>query len=348
MKKTTLISALIFFMLILPAMAEKSKFTISGYGELHYNHKKADGKTSNKLDFHRFVLFFGHQWSEKWSFHSEIELEHNYVKSGQGELELEQAYVQYTPNDFINFRAGVILPDVGLLNTMHEPPLFLSVERPDYNKYIIPTTWFGNGAVITATTGDLRASLTIMEGLKEDSLSLSSGIRGARQKGFKSDVNNPLFSLAINYTGIPGLYAGGSYTSVRTSMDGEKVDVKLYEAHFKYEAHNIHSVLEIGKIDYSNGVLRESTGFYFDLGYNIGSLFNTEVKIIPWVRYTVYNTASEAQGVDDKAYRVKKWLAGVSVKPISSVVIKGEYGIEKKGIDEKKTNYLNFGVGYMF
>ena len=40
--------------------------------------------------------------------------------------------------DFNKLKAVVLLPTVGLINEYHEPPLFLSVERPLYNKYIIP------------------------------------------------------------------------------------------------------------------------------------------------------------------------------------------------------------------
>ena len=45
--------------------------TLGGYGELHWNTEK------QAMDFHRFVLFLGHIWDERWSFKSEIELEHN-------------------------------------------------------------------------------------------------------------------------------------------------------------------------------------------------------------------------------------------------------------------------------
>jgi len=131
-------------------------YSIGGYGELHYNRSQsgADAATT-KLDFHRFIIFYGYSFSEKWSFKSEVELEHNFVADGDGELELEQAFVNYH-TDKIGFQVGVILPSVGLINEYHEPPLFLSVERPDYSKYVIPTTWFGNGAAVYGTMAGVR------------------------------------------------------------------------------------------------------------------------------------------------------------------------------------------------
>ena len=140
------------------ALSQDEFFTpgssIGGYGELHWNQNFdfENEQTKNTLDFHRFIMYYGYNWSEKWSFKSEVELEHNTVipkdtdtdglnsvttKTGELELELEQAFVNYHNGNW-GFQGGVILPSVGLLNEYHEPPLFLSVERPDYNKRIIP------------------------------------------------------------------------------------------------------------------------------------------------------------------------------------------------------------------
>ena len=114
------------------------KATLGGYGELHYNYSKEGSEPAQKtLDFHRFVVYVGYAWTDKWSLRSEIELEHNYVKDGQGELQLEQAYIEYHHAREIGFQIGVILPSVGLINEYHEPVNFLSVERPEYASKII-------------------------------------------------------------------------------------------------------------------------------------------------------------------------------------------------------------------
>ena len=114
--------------------------SIGGYGELHYNHSAKEGSDPTKvLDFHRFIIYYAASFTEKWSFFSEVELEHNFVSDGEGELELEQAFVEYR-GEKGGLKGGVILPSVGLINEYHEPPLFLSVERPEYSKYVIPTT----------------------------------------------------------------------------------------------------------------------------------------------------------------------------------------------------------------
>ena len=45
-----------------PQVAQASKTTIGGYGELHYNNLNAEdpSRDVDMIDLHRFVLFFGH------------------------------------------------------------------------------------------------------------------------------------------------------------------------------------------------------------------------------------------------------------------------------------------------
>ena len=227
----------------------ESKSTLGGYGELHINSVNVEGKsTKTTADFHRFVLFYGYSFSDKWSFKSEVELEHNYVKDGNGELELEQAYVNYHYSDAFGFRAGVVLAPVGYINETHEPPTFFGLERPSFDKYILPTTWFDNGASIYGTINEqLVYNLTIMGGLDGDALGNNQGIRSARSKGYKGDLggynyNNPTYIVRADFIGVDGLNFGASYTynnARRMLLPG--VSVSLIDIHAKYSKDNIHA-----------------------------------------------------------------------------------------------------------
>ena len=329
------------------------KSTIAGYGELHYNWAKKDGGDASKvLDFHRFVMFYSHSWTEKWSIKSEVELEHNFVKGGEGELELEQAYVNYHHAEHFGFQVGVVLPSVGLINEYHEPPLFLSVERPDYAKNIIPTTWFGNGMAFYGMHKQFNYKVVVMEGLNGAKFSNSSGIRSGRQKGFNANAEALLYNARLDFTGVPGLRTGVSYSYNNAFVDSDTRNaINITEFHAKYDANNIYSVFEMGSISYNEGALEASFGYYFDLGYNIGSLFKgTQARIIPWFRWTDYNAASgTATGGDsEKANHYKKWLIGLTVRPIQEVVFKIDFGINEKELGKVETKVFNLGVGYMF
>lgn len=328
------------------------KTTIGGYGELHYNHVIPDaGKSSQKLDFHRFVLFFGHSFTEKWSFKSEVELEHNFVQGGHGELELEQAYVNYHHADYFGFQAGVVLPSAGLINEYHEPPLFTSVERPEYHSNLIPTTWFGNGAAVYGNIDGFDYKLVVMEGFNADKFSVSSGIRGGRQKGFNANARNLLYNARLDYLGIPGLKAGASVTYNKAMRDSlPDVPFTLAEFHAQYTGNNLYTVFEFGNISYSNYAVQTSRGWYFDLGYNIGSFFDWNSELIPFVRYSDINTAAEtlAGGTSEQANHYTSVMVGISYKPIPQVVFKADYSQRKRELGDVKTKLFNLGAGYMF
>src|SRR5262249_40125154 len=107
----------------------ETRLPISGYMEAHFNKTEGEPGTA---DFHRFVLLFGHSFSERIKFWSELEVEHALVEGAEerGEVALEQAYLDFLVRPSLNFRAGMMLMPVGIINERHEPPAFNGVERP--------------------------------------------------------------------------------------------------------------------------------------------------------------------------------------------------------------------------
>ena len=107
------------------ADAGRARVSIGAYGELHYNELESDAGDSEEIDFHRFVLFFGHEFTDRIRFFSEFELEHSLAGDGApGEVELEQAYVDFVINDRLTAKTGLFLMPVGILNETHEPTTF--------------------------------------------------------------------------------------------------------------------------------------------------------------------------------------------------------------------------------
>ena len=342
---------ILFVMIIATlAMAQDDFFqpgyTIGGYGELHYNRaQNGNDDATITLDFHRFIIYYGYNWTEEWSFKSEVELEHNFVSGGNGELELEQAFVNYHSNLF-GFQAGVILPSVGLLNEYHEPPLFISVERPEYSKYVIPTTWFGNGFALYGSMSGLNMRFVLMEDMEGEGI--GAGIRSGRGKGYKTTAYDWVKNISVNYTGIAGLRIGGSYTMNNAPIDNNPdstVSFGLGEFNLKYEANNIYAVMEYGNISYENNPsgYTSSGGYYLDLGYNVAGFVGLEGRLIPWFRYSDYNRGNDNA---DKHYTIQRF--GLTYWPISSVVFKFDYGTHQtESADDVKTQ-INVGVGYNF
>jgi len=364
MKLLRLLSILLFSM-VLNAQDDffEPGYTIGGYGELHWNKASdSDGNLiKNTMDFHRFIIYYGYNWTEEWSFKSEVELEHNFLPGG--ELELEQAYVNYHTDKW-GFQGGVILPTAGLHNEYHEPPLFLSVERPLYNKYVIPTTWFSNGFAFYGKMNDFGWRIAIMEDLvawgeNDDGspkFNIANGIRDARGKGYKTTGWDLLKNISMNYSGISGLRLAGSMSmnNVPINVEGGKVTaslgVSLMEFNAKYNANNIYAVVEYGQISYDNSNYTDFTGgntsgYYLDLGYNIGEIVNCGT-LIPWFR--ISNIIR-----DDKAVESSKnsdtMRFGLTWWPIDNVAFKLDYAkITSEKATDNETSEFNLGIGYSF
>ena len=107
--------------------------SLGGYGEVHYNNLEADDSSRDvdEADIHRFVVFLNKQFNDNLRFVSEFEIEHGGVESDGsplgGEVEVEQAYIEYDIADNSQVRGGVFLVPTGLLNETHEPPTFYGV-----------------------------------------------------------------------------------------------------------------------------------------------------------------------------------------------------------------------------
>ena len=190
-----------------------------GYMEMHVNH---DNLNPTVLDFHRFVLLFGHKFNDRISFVGELELEHALVEGGEasGELELEQAYLDFVLNPNFSFRAGMMLTPMGIVNERHEPASFNGVERSFVDSVILPTTWFGQGAGLV---GDLGKGFSFkafaMSSLNASFFSADEGFRDGRQKGFLDNASHVAGVGCLEYAGIPNVNLGTSFWMGNTGVD---------------------------------------------------------------------------------------------------------------------------------
>ncbi|MHC4316540.1 MAG: hypothetical protein ACYSW3_29200 [Planctomycetota bacterium] len=287
-----------------------SKLKFGGYGEIHSNF--TEGTESDKMDFHRLVLYVGYDFSDWIKFHSEIELEHAWTDDGY--VLIEQAHVDFLRSDNFNIRAGRILTPIGIINKRHEPPTFNGVERPNFSKYIIPTTWSSDGV---GFFGSLNPSLSyeayVVAGLDGDSFS-SSGIRGGRMKGRQS-LNEPVFTGRLDYRpfeealassdqslrlGLSG-YFGGLDNVAGGGGSGKDGEIAMTSADFEYSKSKfdfrgvIANTNIDGARDFGDGVAEEMFGWYLEGAYHFwpdewktGKLKKSDATV--FVRYEEYDT----------------------------------------------------------
>ena len=266
---------------------------------------------------------------------------------------MEQAHLNYW-NGTWGWKGGVLLVPAGITNEYHEPPTFMSVERPEYNKYIIPTTWFDNGFAFYTKMGDFNLNATFTGDLVGDDI--GKGIRSARKKGHYSTASNWTKTFQGSWTGMAGLKVGGSITmnDAPVSDDhvngGEAIGVNLMEVNATYSANNMYARLEYGNISYTNNMhdlegddgiadyeVESSSGYYLDLGYDIGSFVGCgdESNLYLWMRTSAYNKDN-----NDDAKEIT--LYGVMYKPMNNISFKFETGTA--GDDD----VMRVGLGYMF
>lgn len=171
-----------------PSWTEKT--SLGAYGEMHWNNLQS----KDEIDFHRFVLFIGHEFDEKTRLFTELELEHSLAGEGKGgAVELEQAYIERDLTDTQHARAGLFMLPVGILNEHHEPDTFYGVERNPIESAIIPTTWWEGGVGLH---GDLATgwnyNLAVHSGLKVPISGSSAFLpRSGRQKVSEAGSRGP-------------------------------------------------------------------------------------------------------------------------------------------------------------
>ena len=199
-------------------LGQGGNLSIRGYAQLDYNQKfGSDMRYNGTLDVHRLVLFFGYKFSDKTSFISELEVEH------ASEFFVEQAFLQHNIARGINFRAGLLLIPMGIINEYHEPTTFHGVERPNMDKNLVPTTWRELGAGFQGNIQDLnlKYQIYVVNGFKsydeEGLLRGFDGLRKGRQKGIESIVSHPNISGKVSHYGIKNLNFGVSAYSGKTA-----------------------------------------------------------------------------------------------------------------------------------
>jgi hypothetical protein len=347
---------------------------IGGYMELHYN-DTVGGENSSRdeqLDFHRFVLFFNHQLSDWIQFYSEVEIEHAFIEGGEesGEVELEQAYVDFLTGEHLNYRAGVILTPVGIINQFHEPATFNGVERPFVDTVIIPTTWSESGAGIFGNIfPGLSYQLNLMGGLEAEDFSASSGLRGGRQKAFKTNLEDLAIAARLDYAAIPGLALGASYYLGDSAQDldiNANVRTNIWEGDFRYsisafdfrgevahvnigDAAKLNTVL--GKISGTDAVAEELFGWYLEGAYHFLPLVSktTSHDSVLFVRYEEYDTQKDMPNgfAENPAFDREAWTIGLTYWPIETLAIKADYQDLKNDAGTGE-DLFNLGVGWQF
>ncbi len=347
--------------------------TLGGYGEVHY--QNASGPDSPGIvNVARFVAFLAHQFNDRISVRSELEVEDTKVEAGDdaaGEVSVEQVYLDYMLSPAVTLRAGLVLAPIGLINETHEPTTFNGVERPALDNDVIPTTWrdIGLGVVgrIPGSAG-LSYRVYLLNGLKASGFTAEEGIRDGRQEGQLASFANPSLTGRLEYA-RPGLKLGGSFwyggsANQEPGLGTGSFDnaVALVSADARYdtgpfsfrgEVVNIHvSDVEAINAAFGGQVGSRIAGGYLEGAYNVLAAMApaSHQRLDAFVRHERYNTqAGVPEGlVRDDALARRITTVGVTYKPVYNVAFKGDYQLRRNKAGSGEGELLNLGIGYQF
>jgi len=333
-----------------------SSTTVGGYGELHYNNlsNSDNSKEKRELDLHRFVIFVNHEFNENIRFFSEFEIEHGLLKDtdtdtngapgnvdideSNGEVEVEQAYVQFDVTDNTRINAGVFLIPVGILNETHEPPTFYGVERNPVEKNIIPVTWWEGGAMVSGIyDSGFSYDFAITSGLDG-----GTSIRGGRQKTSKATARNLAATVRVKYTGIRGLELAGTVQvqDDMTQVSGDGVEgATLIETHARWNVADftVTGLFASWDIDGTAAALAgkgKQDGGYLEVSYKLSPAFGIFARQNKWDNGGIVDTSKSQTDF------------GFNYWPHEDVVIKADIQMQNNVAGD--LDGFNLGIGYQF
>ena len=334
---------------------ETKKVHIGGYGELHYNNWEfPDGSKFRELDFHRFVLFFGYDFTDRIRFHSELEIEHAFLEDnndGSGEtsagaVELEQAYVEFDLTDNMETKGGLFLIPIGILNETHEPTTFYGVERNPIEKNIIPTTWWEGGAALTGRIGSTGLSydltVTSRPGRWHQYPRRTTESRQSHRQ--RSRLHRP--SKIHRCAGI-GTRGYANYQSDMTqSADPTVNEGLLLSAHIIYNIaqFQIRALYASWDIDVTGNATAEDQAKDKQDGYYLEGSWKFVPAAGVFARYNAWDNG----GLGDTEQTQTN--VGINYWPHEYVVIKFDLQRQDHGAAKaaKEADGFNLGIGYYF
>lgn len=320
------------------------RFTLGSYGELHS--RVGDG--DDNIDMHRLVGLLNFQITDHVKLVSEVEFEHAFYWDENGgdedyEIEIEQAYLEYTLRDDLLLTAGIQLVPVGIVSVTHEPTTFYGVERPNVEKYILPSTWW-EGALGVVKTYESGLQLDFMVHTAMD-MSRDGYIRSGRPKldwnQYAEDQSWGVTGRA-KYTGISGLELATTLQyqqDVSSTVSGDQ-STMLAEGHAIYRkgGFEFRALTAYWNVDgFANSETEDQWGYYLEPSYTVD---------IPWGRAGVFARFSQFEYFNGKRRDNDEISVGANYWPIDEVVVKVDYTyIDSNHVDSRA---VNFGLGYFF
>jgi hypothetical protein len=362
------------------ALESLARTSVGGYGELFVTGTTSGPGASRQwtADARRVVLFVAHSFTRDIRAYTELEVEHG------NRAEIEQAYVDWkVAGDYLGLRAGLVLVPMGIVNEVHEPPVFNGVQRPSIETVIIPSTWREIGAGFFGHPAEiLRYQVYAVTGL--DPLGFNAGgFQDATGGGEQAKAKawsvaarvevEPLLGVVLGasvYAGDAGkngdtifhlrdrsavslsLPIAGYSLDARLRRGGLECKILFTEWHFGGAGALMHAYDANGQplfTDPTQPVPTLMRGAYAEAGYDVLHPARLSHQLVPFVRFEAYDTqASVPSGfAANTTYDIRELTFGASYRPIREVVLKADYQLRHRQSGAGETA-ISAGIGFMY
>ncbi|MGB5966640.1 MAG: hypothetical protein WBG65_14050, partial [Sulfurimonadaceae bacterium] len=288
-----------------------SPLSIGGYGEMYF---ASPDNGDNFADVYRFVPYIGYKFTDNIILNTEIEFEHGGAKDNGtgGYAIIEFMYLDFLLDEAFNVQVGHVLTPMGLINLRHEPTLFNTVQRPNTEIYVLPSTWHTNGLLAYGNIGEsgLSYNAGVIQALdfNNDDAGQKKQIRSGRAgSDEKSTYNRAAFVGRLDYRGVTGLFVGASmYYGDASQGSVADASALMYDLHAVYEiagfkAKALYTATKIdgadkiatanaGTINPPDGAsISDADGYYVNLEYDVLATLGTTYKLPVFVQYDYIN-----------------------------------------------------------
>jgi hypothetical protein len=299
------------------------------------------------MEMRRFNIFLYSKISDRVQFLSELEFEH-----GTEEIALETAQLDFKFGTGLNFRAGILLPELGLVNANHDSPKWEIIDRPLSSTNLIPTTLsevgFGLFGKLYLDNNTVSYHAYATNGL-QDGIILNEAGRtfvggGKSEEAFEEDNNGRLayngkLSIKNKKLGKLGLsFYRGVYNTF--ALEGEVVaderSVRIYAVDFTIPVFRGIVQGEAVKVmvDVPSDIVeiysREQQGGFIEMVYPVyekemfgyeSAVINTTARFeqLDYNMGTFKSTGGEI-GDEETAF-----VVGLSFRPTASTVFRANY-----------------------
>jgi hypothetical protein len=336
----------------------KSPLSIGGYGEMYWSSPDKEGADAF-ADVYRFVPYIGYKFSDNVILNTELEFEH-----GGEEVAVEFMYLDFLISGAFNLQVGHLLVPMGLVNQRHEPTLFNTVQRPDVEKYLIPSTWNEKGILAYGNIADtgIRYSAGIINALElsnDNNMPGSVGkkwIRNGRIGSGKGPMQRIAFVGRLDYNGISGLTAGAStYYGAATQGRPSGVNAFIYDLHAQYEVagFTLKGLYTATSVSNADKIFAEAAdgaeGFYVNAEYDLFAAAATTQKLPIFAQYEDYDPVSSVAGGERPDLKQTNTTVGLNYFPHEQVVLKADYVMTDYSDSAKEDfNTFSIGMGFIF